>query len=216
MNAYFISGLGADKRVFQKIKLPDGFNIIHIEWPALKANETLEAHAKRISLQIETDKPFILIGLSFGGMIVTELAKLYSPAAAFIISSVPVKSQFPPYFRLLGRLNIHRLVPAGILKWPNPFSFWLFGTKTKEEKELLKQILKDTEGAYIKWAINAILTWQNMERPGNIIHIHGTMDRILPIRYTRPDIKIEGGKHFMVFSIAGTINQILEKELKKL
>jgi hypothetical protein len=36
MNAYFISGLGADKRIFSKLKLNEKINIIHIDWIAPK------------------------------------------------------------------------------------------------------------------------------------------------------------------------------------
>lgn len=41
MNLYFISGLGADERVFQKLTLPEQYKIHHIKWPELAEKESL-------------------------------------------------------------------------------------------------------------------------------------------------------------------------------
>jgi len=66
MNAYFISGLGADKRIFSKLKLSEKINIIHVDWINPDRNETLEAYSKRLSRIIDTSQPFALVGVSFG------------------------------------------------------------------------------------------------------------------------------------------------------
>jgi pimeloyl-ACP methyl ester carboxylesterase len=69
MNAYFISGLGADKRIFSKLKLNEKINIIHIDWITHNKNESLAAYAERLSNVIDITQPFALVGVSFGGMI---------------------------------------------------------------------------------------------------------------------------------------------------
>ncbi|SDF62642.1 Thioesterase domain-containing protein [Pedobacter terrae] len=79
MNAYFISGLGADQRIFSRLKLSEKISIIHVEWINPNKNETLEVYAERLSRIIDTSKPFALVGVSFGGMIAVELAKLLKP-----------------------------------------------------------------------------------------------------------------------------------------
>lgn len=216
MKAYFISGLGADWRAFQKIKLPDNFTIIHIEWIAPLQKETLPEYSVRLSAQINTAEPFILVGLSFGGMIVSELTNRLNPLKSIIISSASSRKELPLHFKIIGKTGLNKWLPSRLLKMSNPFVFQAFGARTIEEKKLLTQILKDADPKYLKWAINAIVNWQNKEKPKNLIHIHGTKDLILPIRYTEPNIIIEGGRHFMVLSFANAINQYLERELSNL
>jgi hypothetical protein len=56
MNVYFISGLGADKRVFQNLNIDPKFNVINIEWIDPKRKETIEDYAGRLISQIDTDE----------------------------------------------------------------------------------------------------------------------------------------------------------------
>ena len=213
MNAYFISGLGADHRAFKKIKLPDRYKMKYIQWIAPLENESFINYCIRLSKQIDTHEPFILVGLSFGGIVATELTKLFHPVKSIIISSIPVSTQLPWYYKAIGLLNIDKLIPAAFLKLKTPLTFHLFGIQTKEEIELMTQILKDTDKRYLKWAIRAILSWRNKEKPVNVFHIHGTDDKILPIRYTQPDVSVKEGRHLMVLSRADAINEILGREL---
>ena len=73
-NVYIFSGLGADKRVFQKLDF-SYCNATFIEWTAPLRHESFEHYASRILSQIKHENP-ILIGLSFGGMMAVEVAKL--------------------------------------------------------------------------------------------------------------------------------------------
>jgi hypothetical protein len=47
-----------------------------------------------------------------------------------------------------------------------------------------------------------------------LIHIHGTADDILPIKYTTPNYVIEGGSHFMVYAKAAEIMAFIVTEIK--
>lgn len=87
MNTYFISGLGANKRIFSKLKLNENINMIHIDWISPNKNESLASYAERLSKVIDLSQPFALVGVSFGGMIAVEMAKLLNPATTIIISS---------------------------------------------------------------------------------------------------------------------------------
>lgn len=67
LTIYIISGLGADKRMFQNFSF-ESYNVIHIDWILPLENETLQNYALRISENIK-DENAILIGLSFGGIL---------------------------------------------------------------------------------------------------------------------------------------------------
>ncbi|QIL42466.1 alpha/beta hydrolase [Pedobacter sp. HDW13] len=214
MNTYFISGLGADKRIFSKLKLNEKINIIHIDWIDPKQNETLAAYAARLGGIIDTSQPFALVGVSFGGMIAVEVAKILAPIVTVIISSTMISSQLPGLYRFAGKLGLLKFIPAKLLKSSNKLTQnYYFGTRSGSEKVLLSKIIKDTDPYFLKWAIGSILSWKNETRPERMYHIHGTHDKILYSKTAQPDFVIENGTHFMVYQnaveISGIINQII-------
>jgi pimeloyl-ACP methyl ester carboxylesterase len=205
---YLISGLGADRRAFSRLKLPGQFELVYLDWIPALHNESLVNYAGRLSLKIDTSTPFYLVGLSFGGMLATEMAKKLNPVHTFLISSIPVFKDLPWYYRASGALSLQKLIPLDIMKEGNTIGLRFLGAKTEEDKALLKQLVIESDPVFMKWALTAILKWRNTERPSNITHIHGTADHILPHKYTKPDILIEGGGHFMVYANA---TEIMEK-----
>lgn len=213
MNLYFLSGLGADKRIFSKLIFSDRYVINHIEWFLPTRNEELGTYSIRLSEQIDQSEPFILIGVSFGGIIAIELSKFLKPLQTIIISSVSTDDQIPWYYKLSGLLKFHRLVPAKILKSANPLTFWFFDVRNAEQKILLTQILNDTDSKFLKWAITKITTWNQKIRPENLYHIHGTADRILPLTFIKADLEIQNGGHLMIYDQYELITKILADKM---
>lgn len=210
---YFISGLGADRRAFRKLIFPENFDCIYLDWIHPLPAETLEQYAHRISEPIDNSKPFFLIGLSFGGMIATEISKKLKPNHTFLISSVPVFYQLPWYYKVAGRLRLQKIVPLSLMKTGNSIGLKFLGAKTEDEKLLLKQLIEDSDPRFIKWALNSILNWRNTIRPNNLTHIHGTSDHILPMKNTIVDHLIKGGSHFMVYARADEIRKIISEAI---
>jgi len=212
MNTYFISGLGADERIFSKLKLSGKINIIHVEWIDPHKNESLESYAERLSRMIDTSKPFALVGVSFGGMIAVEISKRLKPAATIVISSTILSSHLPALYRFAGKLKLLKFIPSKLLKASNKLTqHYYFGTKSGSEKILLNRIIKDTDPYFLKWAIGSILNWENKVKPERIFHIHGTNDKILYSKKARPDFVIENGTHFMVYQNANKISVIIDQ-----
>lgn len=210
---YFISGLGADRRAFRKLIFPPDFTLVHLDWIPAEPNESLENYAARLALSIDTSVPFYLVGLSFGGMLATEIAKKLNPIHTFLISSTPTFKELPWYYRMAGALNLEKLVPVSFLKKGNNLGLKFLGAKTRDERVLLRQLVIDSDPYFMKWALTCILNWRNTERPVNLTHIHGTTDNILPFRFlAKPDFTIEGGGHFMVYANAGEIMEIITEK----
>lgn len=206
---YLLSGLGADKSAFNFIDL-SGFNANHIEWVNPAENEQIENYAKRLSKQIQTDNP-IVIGVSFGGIMAIEIAKLVKTEKIIVISSVKTKHEIPIYFRFMGYIKIHRLIPIRFFKQVNRLTYWFFGIKTKNEKELLMTIIKKTDTNFLRWAIDKIVNWQNTTRFPNLVHIHGTDDKIFPLKAA--DYKVYNGGHLMVINKGEELTALIRKIL---
>lgn len=214
MKIYFISGMAADSRVFRNIKLPTGFEPVYLEWVPYQSHETLEQYALRMSEGIDRSQPFGLLGLSMGGMMVCEIAKVCKPLFTILISSIPLSGQLPFYYRFLGALRLHYIVPVSFFQKVSILKR-LFTAETKEEKHILRAMIRSADPGFIKWSMKAILDWRNTEAPDNLIHIHGSRDELLPCRFTQPTYRINKAGHLMVLTRAREINELLERELGK-
>ncbi|HEU5289478.1 MAG TPA: alpha/beta hydrolase [Cyclobacteriaceae bacterium] len=204
---YLLSGLGADKRVFDFLDFSD-YQVRHIEWISPNENESIESYAQRLSDQIQNQKP-ILIGVSFGGMMAVEIAKLREPEKVILISSAKTKHDIPMLYWLAGMSNIVKILPGSLFKKVNSLTYWFFGAHGTIEQAMLRKIISDTDDTFLKWAINQITNWKNETIIRNTFLIHGNQDRILPNK--KPDFIIEKGGHLMITNRPAEINSIIRK-----
>ncbi|HTO15946.1 MAG TPA: alpha/beta hydrolase [Edaphocola sp.] len=209
---YVFSGLGVDKRVFMNIDFT-GLTVEFIDWiPPLK-DESLKNYAKRISEKITSENP-ILMGLSFGGMVAVEISKIIKTKKVILIASAKNKNELSKSYRIARILKMNKLVPNSILKISNFITNWLFGIESESERKLLKTIMKETDNQFLTWAINEILNWKNEENPENVIHIHGSKDRLIPIKNVKATFIIENTGHFMTINRAKEIETIIKNACK--
>ena len=210
---FILSGLGADERVFEKLDL-SGYTLNHIKWITPTQSEPIAHYATRLINQIPTKKP-ILIGLSFGGIMAIEIAKQIDTERLILISSAKVRKEIPFYFRLAGKLKLHKMIPVKFLKSSNLISHWFFGIKSQYDKKLFKQILLDSDPNFLKWAIDKVPTWKNQVVPKNAFHIHGTNDKILPLTFINANLSVENGGHLMILNKSEELSKILRTYLKE-
>lgn len=209
-NIYCISGLGADRRVFTKL-IFKGYQPVHINWLTPKKKESIADYAKRLIADIKEEKP-ILIGLSFGGIVATEIAKQIATEKVILISSAKEQAEVPWYFGMFRWFPIHLLIPFKSLLWAVYWLInWFFSLETVAERQLLKAILVDTDAVFLKWAINQVVRWQNQTIPDSIYHIHGTGDRVFPLGFVEADAMVEKGGHFMIMNRAEQISNLIDK-----
>ena len=213
MKAYFISGLGADRRAFYKIQLPPGYQPIYLDWITPFPNESFSEYAQRFSELIQKDEEFILIGLSFGGMLASEIARIISPKKLIIISSLSNYKELPWYFKLAGKLRLHKIIVPGIYKQATILNRFM-GAGNKEMKAIVYSYVNNIDPKFIRWSLNIIVNWPHTERLLNLIHIHGSRDHLLPNRYVKADHVVQNGGHLMVMNKAEEVNKILEQILR--
>lgn len=207
MKLYLIGGLGADHRVFKFLNLKCDSEVI--EWIEPQLNENLKSYVLRLSKQISSTENFGILGVSIGGIIAIELSKILNPKQLIIISSVLNHEQLPFIMKTFGKSGLIKLLPNFLLKPPRFIFNFLFGAKNKS---LLNQIIDDTNPIFVRWSLNEIGKWKNESTLKNVFRIHGTSDKVIPLKGDA--VKIEKGGHFMIADRSNEISDIINNELK--
>ncbi len=211
---YFIPGLAANPSIFDYLKLPkEQFELHFLEWliPESKT-ESLENYVKRLSVFIKHQNA-VLIGVSFGGVVVQEMKKLVNPQKVIIISSIKNKHEMPARMRFSQKTNIHKAFPTKVFTNIEKYEKYAFTTVLKTRLKLYKKFLSMRDELYLPWSINALLNWQREESDPEILHIHGTKDFIFPSENIKDFIPIDDGTHIMIIDKANLVTAALLKIL---
>lgn len=206
---YFISGLGADSRSFGFLDLTF-CDPQFIQWITPSRNDTLESYAEKLFESINDEKA-VIAGLSFGGMLATEIAKKHPDTKVFIIASAKTYFEIPRYLRFWRHFPIYNLHSRNTKNYTGRFVLNILGTKGAEQRKVQQKIMSDSDPLFTRWAINAILNWKNNVIPQNVTHIHGTADKLLPFRYVKADYIITKGEHVMIMDEAEEVSALLKK-----
>jgi hypothetical protein len=144
-------------------------------------------------------------------MLATEIAKIHPRTNVIIIASSKTYLEIPGYLRFWRHFPIYKFHSKKIKTSVGSFVLSILGAKGDEQKKLQLQIMKDSDTAFTRWAMNAIVNWRNNTVPPNVVHIHGTADKLLPYRYVKADYAIKNGEHVMVMDRAEEISQLLKQ-----
>jgi hypothetical protein len=91
----------------------------------------------------------------------------------------------------------------------------IFGKMSGGGGRLFTDMLEKSSPVFLKWAMGAVVHWDNKIIPPNIYQLAGDNDLIFPYKKLKNVILVKGGTHIMVFDRAKEINKILKGILKK-
>lgn len=211
MKIYAISGLGVDSRLFKYLTLEH--ELIPIEWIKPQPKESIENYAQRLSQSINTKEDFGLLGVSFGGLIATEISKQIQPKFTILISSAETKTELRSWYGWVGKLNMVNKIPLSLFKIPKFPACYLFGTKNKT---LLYPILDDTDPYFARWAIDALVTWKNTTRLQPILKISGKDDKLIPAEHHRNTTVLPHKGHFIIVDQAKELSKRINRFINAL
>ncbi len=205
-------GLAAGSKIFEHIRLDkDKFEFKFLEWIIPDSpDESLEHYAKRMCEKI-IHPNHVLVGVSFGGIIVQEMSKFIHPDKIIIISSIKNKNEIPKRLKFFQKSKLYKLFPSKKIAEINDFSKYNFTKTLKKKAELYNKFFEVKDEKYLDWAIYNVLNWNPNYHCENLVHIHGSEDRIFPIKYIKNCIIIEGGTHAMILNKSKKINHILQE-----
>ena len=210
---YFVPGLAANTKIFEFISLPEEhFELIFLDWILpTSVNEPIQDYAKRMCDKIQHENA-ILVGVSFGGVMVQEMSKHIPTSKVIIISSIKNNQELPNRLKIAQITKAYKLFPSKIISNIEKYEQYFFNDYLKKRAELYKIYLSVRDKTYLQWAIFNVLHWKQTETLPYVTHIHGDDDEIFPLKNIKGAQIIEKGTHIMILNKAKTISKILETE----
>jgi pimeloyl-ACP methyl ester carboxylesterase len=212
---YLFSGQGSDERIFGKLKFDSIYKVINVKYPEPQKGISLAQYARSLKTQIDTtEKDYIFIGVSMGGMICSELCESLHPKKVIVISSAKCRGELPLRYRFQKTFPIYKIIPPRIMKWGARILQPIVEPDRNKEKEIFKSMLKQKSPTYYKRTVAMIIRWDKKTFDPALIHIHGSKDHTLPLRRVKSTHIIEKGSHMMTLTRADTISVLLNTYLR--
>ena len=211
MKLYIISGLGADRSVFEHIQFPSHLEVIFIDWLIPHIDEYFQHYVDRMAENINSDEPFYLLGYSMGGMIVQEIHKKIPAEKVIIMASIKSSAGKSKLMQFGKVSKICKALPTSAFN-DTTYHFYAFVRQLFDPHN--PKLLKYFTGRhpyYLKWGIEKALEWENEEDP-NIVQILADKDIVFPIEKSNPNYTILNATHLFPVTKAKEVSKILEKE----
>ena len=209
IQVYLMPGLAASSSIFDYIELPsEKFEQHLLEWFMPHENMSLADYAFEMNKKVLHPNP-VLIGVSFGGILVQEMAKQMPVRKTIIVSSVKTALELPKRMRFARYTKVHKILPTSIVGNVEALAKYAFGEPVKKRLALYEKYLAVRDTQYINWAIDQMVNWKQLKIPENLVHIHGDKDPVFPIRRIKNCIPVRKGTHTMIIHRAKWFNEHL-------
>jgi len=206
--------MGADTRIYNNIELLDN-DVVPVDWISPDKNDTLNTYAQKLIQQYHITNNSILIGNSLGGILAIEIAKTVPISKVILVSSIKTINEAPWYFKLFKNVPVYQIIPNSLFGAGGVLIKSVFGKMKPEDLWLFKDMLKKSSPVFLKWAMGAVLKWDNQTIPPNVYHITGDTDKVFDYKRIKNATIVKGGTHIMIFDRAKEINKLLKSILKK-
>lgn len=211
IHVYFMPGMAANPSIFEFIKLPGHqFEMHFLEWVIPIKNETLENYAKRMIAKIEHQNP-VLIGVSFGGILVQEMSKFLELKKLIVISSMTSKHELPKRLKVLKVTKAYKILPTQLIANIDLLAKFVFGKAITKRIELYQKYLSVRDKYYLDWSIQQIIFWEQENPNPEAIYIQGERDAVFPHINKENCIIVKGGTHIMIINKYKWFNEHLPK-----
>lgn len=211
IHVYMMPGMAAEPTIFNRIKLPlEQFQIHWLEWMIPNEEESLESYAKRMIAKISHDN-VVLLGVSFGGVLVQEMSKYMKLRKLIVVSSVKTKYELPKRMKIAKFMRAYKYAPTQLLSNLDVLKKYAFNESISKRIDLYKTYLAVNDKRYLDWALEQMICWDQEEPIPGAIYIHGDKDAVFTHSCEGHCIVIEGGTHIMIIFKSQWFNENLPK-----
>ena len=211
IHVYLMPGMAASPSVFDKLSLPENqFKLHKLYWEIPIINESLSDYALRMTKKIKHNN-VVLLGVSFGGILVQEMSKHINLRKLIVVSSVKTKQELPKRFKVLKTTKAYKLLPTQLASSLDLLAKFAFGDLIKKRIELYKKYLSVNDKYYLDWSIEQVINWNQEKVIPEAIHIHGEKDIVFPHHCVKDCITVKEGTHIMIIDRHKWFNENLPR-----
>ncbi len=208
-------GMAANPSIFDGLSLDENrFKVIRLEWFQPSKGISFEDYAKQMCQKITHKNP-VLLGVSFGGLLVQEMAWHMPTKQVVIVSSVKSEKELPKRMLFAKYTKVHKLLPTGLVNNVELLAKYAFGETVTKRLALYEMYLSIRDKYYIDWSIDNIVNWKSKGELPNLIHIHGEHDSVFPISNISDCIPVKKGTHTMIIHRVKWFNEQLPTLIKE-
>ncbi len=202
-------GMAANSSIFDGINLSEEtFQVHKLDWFLPKKGISFEDYAKEMAKLIVHNNP-VLIGVSFGGLLIQEIAKNIPTRKVIVVSSVKSRNELPKRMIFAKYTKAHKLLPTGLVNNMELLAKYAFGESVNKRLDLYEKYLSVRDKYYIDWSIDKLVNWKQTRPLPNTVHIQGELDAVFPINNIKNCISVKNGKHAMIIHRAKWFNEHL-------
>ncbi|MFS4415256.1 alpha/beta fold hydrolase [Maribacter sp. 2307ULW6-5] len=206
---YFMPGMAAGPAIFEHIKLDASrFECVYLEWELPTPKMTLQEYARLMTRHIVHDNP-VLLGVSFGGILVQEMARMVHVKKTIIVSSVKCTAELPKKMLFARYTKAHKLLPTGLVNNVELLAKYAFGEAVTKRLKLYERYLSVRDKAYLDWCIDKTVNWKQEHPPAGLVHIHGDKDTVFPLANPTNCLVVKNATHTMIIHRAKWFNEHL-------
>ena len=151
MKVYLLAALGCDQSLFDRVTFPDSWETVFIPWPEPGGEKDLGEYAFSMAKGIDRSEPFMLLGVSMGGMVAMEMAQFLKPEKVILVSSAKHAGELPSVLKILRYLPLHLVFPMRYLYRFASLANRQMGLHTSEAKNWFKQSLRRSSPHYLRF-----------------------------------------------------------------
>ena len=182
MRVFLITGFALDRRAFSLMNLP-GEVYRTVDLIPVRKGESLREYALRMAGEIGLTPGDIIGGVSLGGMLALEMARVVDVAGVIIIASATHPRFIRKRFKIWAPLA--PWVPEGVIRrifTLIPRILALQNMLSPEGQALLADIMGRFPPSLLKAFPMMIMRWEGCRPPAKFVHIHSDGDWLI-----RPD-----------------------------
>ena len=137
------------------------------------------------------------------------MAKYVEARKIIIISSVKSNLEFPRRMKIAKTTKAYKLIPMNLIANIESLAKFSFGEKVNQRLKLYEKFLSVRDIRYLNWAVEQVILWDRTVADEKVIHIHGDMDDVFPIKYIKNCVVVKGGTHIMILNKYKWLNENL-------
>jgi pimeloyl-ACP methyl ester carboxylesterase len=210
-----VPGMGADERLFAP-QAADGLRFETVRFTIPARGDDLPAYARRIAGTLALDGDCVLAGVSFGGMLACELARICPPRCVLLIASCNCRDALPSSYQFVEWVS--RIIPSALIRRRAEASSRILArleSLTPAQAEIIRQMSLDVPIDFLRRVGRMIVRWEGagpLDCP--VYAIHGAKDHIIPMNRLRPDEVIADGGHLINLTHAPRVNAFIRRFLQ--